>query len=408
MNKTKKLVPDLRFPEFSGEWEMMGLDEVCSFHKGKGISKADISENGIECIRYGELYTTYNEIIKNIVSKTNCNIKDLILSNENDIILPSSGETAIDISTASCVINKKIALGGDINIIRSKENGIFLAYYLNNVKKKDIARLSQGISVIHLYNTQLKELKINLPSLPEQEKIASFLTKIDEKIEKLERKKELWVDYKKGVMQGIFSRDIRFKDDEGNNFPDWEEKRLGEIVLEYKLGGNYKNTIIQTKNPLIKMGNINRGNININKIEYIDETEEIQKKDLIKYGDLFFNTRNTLDLVGKVAIWRNELDKAYYNSNLMRITFKNNFFMNYYLNSHQALSQLKAFATGTTSVAAIYTRDLLTLKIKLSSLPEQEKIANFLSSLDTKIDVLEREIEKNKGFKRGLLQGLFV
>lgn len=127
----KKNVPVLRFPEFSGEWEKKKLGEVAKFSKGKGISKADISEEGkLECIRYGELYTYYGEVIDKIRSKTNIDTKNLILSEANDVIIPASGETQIDISTASCVLKSGIALGGDLNIIKTVNNGVFLSYYL--------------------------------------------------------------------------------------------------------------------------------------------------------------------------------------------------------------------------------------------------------------------------------------
>lgn len=161
-------------------WEEVTLGDIATFSKGKGISKKDISENGIPCIRYGELYTTYNEIIDNVYSRTNLDEKDLVLSEKNDIIIPASGETAIDISKASCVMLDGIALGGDLNIIKTKQNGAFLSYYLNSVAKLDIARLAQGISVMHLYGSQLATLTIKLPPLKEQEKIAEILSSCDE------------------------------------------------------------------------------------------------------------------------------------------------------------------------------------------------------------------------------------
>lgn len=149
-------VPKLRFPEFKGEWERKKLGEVATFSKGKGISKADIIEDGrTECIRYGELYTHYGETIKEIKSKTNIELKDLVLSEANDVIIPASGETQIDIATASCVLKKGIALGGDLNIIKTKNEGVFLSYYLNSRKKYEIANLAQGISVVHLYSSVL-------------------------------------------------------------------------------------------------------------------------------------------------------------------------------------------------------------------------------------------------------------
>ena len=170
-NKKLKVgnVPNLRFPEFTGEWETKKLGEVAKFSKGKGILKSDISENGnLECIRYGELYTFYREVIDDIQSKTNLNSKDLVLSEANDVIIPSSGESSIDIATASCVTKSGVGLGGDLNIIKTSHNGIFLSYYLNSKKKLDIAQLSQGISVVHLYSSQLASLSLNLPSIEEQ------------------------------------------------------------------------------------------------------------------------------------------------------------------------------------------------------------------------------------------------
>jgi type I restriction enzyme, S subunit len=204
--RSKTLVPKLRFKGFDGNWVETRLGDVAKFEKGKGISKSDIVEDGQHaCIRYGELYTTYSELIEKVVSKTNLPINDLFLSKYNDVIIPSSGETQLDIATASCVLKTGVALSGDLNVIRSPLNGIFLSFYLNNKKKHAIAKLAQGSSVVHLYNSQLKILKLNIPSLPEQQKIASFLSAVDEKIQQLSRKKELLEQYKKGVMQQLFS-----------------------------------------------------------------------------------------------------------------------------------------------------------------------------------------------------------
>ena len=159
-------IPQLRFPEFSGEWEEKRLGDIADFSKGKGISKSDIDNDGqLECIRYGELYTTYNELIKDVHSKTNIAKEDVKLSQIGDVIIPASGETAIDIATASCVLKDGVAIGGDLNIIRSDIDGVFNAYYLNNKNKYSVARLSQGSSVIHLYAKHLETLKLNLPGL---------------------------------------------------------------------------------------------------------------------------------------------------------------------------------------------------------------------------------------------------
>ncbi len=316
--KNTSKVPKLRFGEFEGEWEEKRLGEIAKFSKWKWIPKNSIVDDWVvKCIRYWELYTYYWETIKNIKSKTNLDKDDLVLSEYNDIIIPASWETQIDIATASCVLEDDVALWWDLNIIKTKNDGVFLSYYLNSNKKFDIARLSQWISVVHLYSSQLQTLKINIPSLPEQKKIASFLSSVDEKIEIIREKKKSLEEYKKGVMQKIFKQEIRFKDENWEEFREWEEKRLGEIIKNYRLWWNYKNSERKTENVLIKMWNLWRWKISLDKIQYINKEEEVFEQDKIKYWDLFFNTRNTLELVWKVSIWRNELEKAYYNSNLI-------------------------------------------------------------------------------------------
>lgn len=184
-------------------WEKKKLGEIAKFSKGKGISKSDITDDGkIECIRYGELYTHYEEVIFEIKSRTN--FENAILSEANDVIIPASGETQIDIAKASCVLKSGVALGGDLNIIKSNNNGVFLSYYLNNKKKQDIASLAQGISVVHLYASQLALLDVEIPCIEEQNKIADFLTIIDEKINYCKIEIDNSKEYKKGVLQTMF------------------------------------------------------------------------------------------------------------------------------------------------------------------------------------------------------------
>ena len=119
-NEHKKLnVPNLRFPEFQGEWEEERLSDIADLYKGTGISKDQLSDEGEPCILYGELYTKYkSETIEKVISKTNIENTKLVRSKANDVIIPCSGETAEDIATARCVLNDNILLGGDLNIIR--------------------------------------------------------------------------------------------------------------------------------------------------------------------------------------------------------------------------------------------------------------------------------------------------
>ena len=201
------------------------------FSKGKGISKADIAENGATpCIRYGELYTGYGERITKVLSATDIELSDLYLSRSNDVLIPASGEDRFDMARACCVEEDGVALGGDINVLRGMPNGVFLAYYLNNAKRREIASYAQGNSVVHLYATHLRDIPLPLPSLPEQAKIASFLSAVDRRIALLERRRDLLAQYKRGLMQKLFSQELRFRDAQGRPFPDWQVKRLGEVA----------------------------------------------------------------------------------------------------------------------------------------------------------------------------------
>ena len=175
----------MRFSSFSDEWTTSLLKDSASFYKGTGISKEELSEEGHPCILYGELYTTYKtEKIKDVKSKTSLPTEKLVKSKANDVIIPASGETPIDIATACCIMNDDILLGGDLNIIRiKKHNGVFLSCQLNGKRKLDIAKIAQGASIVHLHNDDLKKLKCCYPkTLCEEEKIVAFLSKIDERI----------------------------------------------------------------------------------------------------------------------------------------------------------------------------------------------------------------------------------
>ena len=206
-----KKVPQIRFKDDNGkdfpEWEEKRLGEVGEFLKGQGLSKDDIIADGKnECVLYGELYTTYDEVINIIKSKTDSNSE--IKSNKGDVLIPSSTTTShIDLANATAILKDGVLLGGDINILRNTKrffDAIFLAYYLTNHKKHEIARLAQGTTIVHLYHSHLKKLKIKIPSLLEQQKIANFLSAIDEKIELVDTQIQKMQEWKRGLMQGLF------------------------------------------------------------------------------------------------------------------------------------------------------------------------------------------------------------
>ena len=175
----------MRFPEFTEEWKAEQLDNIATLSKGIGISKEQLSEDGEPCILYGELYTKYkSEIIKQVESKTDINGSKLKRSKANDVIIPCSGETAVDIATARCVPFDNILFGGDLNVISLHQyDGAFMSYQLNGKRKYDIARVAQGVSIVHLYGEHLKAIKTYNPTLPEQQKIAKLLSILDDRID---------------------------------------------------------------------------------------------------------------------------------------------------------------------------------------------------------------------------------
>ena len=183
-NETTPNVPTLRFPNYSSEWQVSPMGKVCTFRKGYGISKENLSSDGTPCILYGELYTTYKTAIaKNIKSKTSLDPTILFHSKKNDVIIPCSGETAEDIATSVCIPYDDILLGGDLTVIRSDLDGAFLSNQINSVRKYDIARIAQGKSIVHLQADELKKISIAYPTIDEQQKISGFIDKIDERIE---------------------------------------------------------------------------------------------------------------------------------------------------------------------------------------------------------------------------------
>lgn len=189
----------MRFNGFLDDWNPYLLEDIAKFSKGKGISKNDISKEGISCVRYGELYTQYSEMIYEIQSKTNISKDLMVFSEKGDILIPCSGETAIDLATASCVNEDDIAIGSDITIIKTNQYSPFITYYLN-FKKNEIAKFAQGVSIVHLYPKYFKKLSINLPSIAEQNKIIKFIEFISKKEQLLTAKLEKYQEFKKFLM----------------------------------------------------------------------------------------------------------------------------------------------------------------------------------------------------------------
>ena len=396
-------VPKLRFKGFNDEWKEEKLDKLGVFFKGNGISKADLSQQGKPCILYGELYTKYSEVIDKVYSKTNLNIKNPTLSKVNDVLIPSSGETAIDIATASCVQQNDILLGGDLNVFRpNKANGIFISYQLNNAQRREIAKIAQGASVVHVYNEQLKKVKVKLPSVQEQEKIANFLTKVDKIIEKQEEKVKNLENYKKGMMQKIFSQEIRFKDENGNKYPEWEEKKLGDYIIEYT-----EKTVVNNQHPVLTSS---RNGLMLQSEYFKDRqvtTEDNIGYFVLPYGYITYRSRSD---DGIFVFNENKIiEKGIISYFYPVFTFSNqlnNYYGITYMNNYLKKDILKEIVGTSQLVLSI--NKLKNLKILLPVIEEQNKISNILTSIDNIVDKEKEKLEKLKKWKKGLLQQMFV
>ncbi|MDY0017206.1 MAG: restriction endonuclease subunit S [Candidatus Delongbacteria bacterium] len=196
-------------------WKEVRLGDICEIKKGNGLSKEDTSIDGSnKCILYGELYTTYPQIINIVVSKTN--IREGVLSKSGDILVPgSTTTTGIDLANATALLENDILLGGDINILRPKKvniyDPIFLAYYLTFNKKHEIASFAQGITIVHLYGKDLLKISILLPKLSFQKTVKDIFIISQEEIDNLKTQIEKYKTQKQGLMQKLLTGKWRVK-----------------------------------------------------------------------------------------------------------------------------------------------------------------------------------------------------
>ena len=198
---------------------------------------------------------------------------------------------------------------------------------------------------------------------------------------------------------------LRFK-----GFTDpWEQRKFKDNIVSIQTGTNLLGSAVNEGTPLIKMGNLQRGYFSFKKLEYLDSNSNVGSEDIVNYGDFLFNTRNTLELVGKGATWTGISGKYAFNSNIARFKFDgiDTIFFNYLYNTQQVISQVHARAVGTTSVSAVYPRDLNSLLYYLPSIEEQKKIGSFFKHLDDTIALYQRKLDLLKEQKKGYLQKMF-
>ena len=192
-------------PLKNASWTTAKMGELGYFIKGAPLSKADISEDGTPFILYGELYTTYNEVVTSVKRRTQAQIDETFLSRVGDVVIPTSGETPEEISTASCVMLPDVILAGDLNIFRGdKVDGRIMSYLLNHVVNGKIARIAQGKSVVHIQASELCKLTLTYPDKNTQNTIIGFLSLLDDKIMNEENLLAFLSVLKEGLLQQLF------------------------------------------------------------------------------------------------------------------------------------------------------------------------------------------------------------
>lgn len=396
-------VPHLRFPEFSGEWEETTLGKISEITKGSGISKDQLSEQGSPCILYGELYTKYNsEVIGVVYSRTELESSSLVKSKANDVIIPCSGETAIDISTARCVPFNNILLGGDLNIIRLKhDDGGFFAYQLNGARKKDIARVAQGVSVVHLYGENLKHIRVYHPVIEEQKKITRLLSLIDERIATQNKVIEKLESLIKGLNNSLYYR-----------YGDGIRTSFAGLGYSYSgLSGKSAMDFGKGK-PFITYLNVYSNNVvNDNDYQYV-QIDEGEKQNVVQYGDVLFTlSSETPEEVGIGSVYLGQ-DEVYLNSFCFGIHIVNEElayspYISYYVSSTPFRKFIYPFAQGSTRFN-LCKADFEKACITLPSLDNQKRIHSVLNSVAMKISTERAMLEQYVTQKQYLLRQMFI
>jgi type I restriction enzyme S subunit len=401
MEKLKN-IPSLRFPEFREEWEKKKLGDIGDVKMCRRIFNDEtLSEGDIPFFKIGSFGKVADAFIT----------KQLFLEYREKFSYPKKGNVLI---SAAGTIGRLVVYNGedsyyqDSNIIwidndETLVTDKYLFYTLQLTKFK-----TEGGTIQRLYNSILKSTKFSCSTLKEQTKIATFLTSVDDKLKALKQKKTLLERYKKGVMQKIFSQELRFKDDNGNEYPDWEEKKLGKIFYSEKGKGISKNKIVPNGNfECVLYGELytKYNEVIYNVVSKTNEVDGIKSK----VGDLLIPSSTTttgIDLANVTALNKNDVLLGGDITVLRTDNEINNVFYAYYLSNHKK-EEIASYAQGSTIVHLYYSH-IKDMEIHLLSLSEQIKIANFLSAIDDKINHCEEQIQKMVVWKKGLLQQMFI
>lgn len=417
--------PEVRFPVFKDLWENKKYGDIFSFFSTNSLSRDNLNYQSGEVynIHYGDIHKSFKTIFDlslEAVPYINEEVDLSRIKKENycqvgDLVIADASEDYNDIGKTIEIINldnQKVIAGLHTFLARPrKDNTIalgFSGYLLQTWRiRKQIMTIAQGTKVLGLSIGRLSKIKLTIPSLPEQQKIASFLSTVDKKINLLASKIEHLEQYKKGVVQKIFKQEIRFKDENGNDFPEWEKKTLGDFLTEHKENSTGKEEVFSVS--------VHKGLIN--QIEHLGRSfaaKNTSNYNLVKPGDIVYTKSPTGEFPWGI-IKQSKLDENVIVSPLYGVFTPQTSALGYILdalfespiNTSNYLHSI--VQKGAKNTINITNTTFLSKKIKLPvSEKEQTKIANFLSSLDQKINLHKTQLEKMKKWKKGLLQKMFV
>lgn len=423
MTTKVKMQPTLRFPGFVEDWNETPMGELLSFKNGYNAAKEQYG-TGVKFINVLDIiendFITHDRIIGSVEIPTKDFKKNEV--KYGDILFQRSSETREDVGQTNVYLDrdKSATFGGFV--IRGRPLQEFDPVFFNSMLKtakarKDITSRSGGSTRYNIGQESLEDVLVSVaPSLPEQQKIADFLTAVDGRIQQLSQKKALLQDYKKGVMQQLFTQAIRFKDDQGNDFPEWEEKKLGEVItsLDAGISVNSDDSPATGKElGILKTSCVTTGQFDPTENKRVTAPDEIGRlKEPVTAGTIVISRMNTKALVGLSGLVPQDHPNLFLPDRLWAAKIAKSCSAEWaaqLLRSTRMRALISAKATGTSgSMKNITKGDVLSLPTELPCLPEQTKIANFLTALDRKIESVSHQITHTQTFKKGLLQQMFV
>ena len=417
-------VPKLRFKEFTDKWQKVPLNLFTNIYGGYAFKSENLLnyKAKYQVIKMGNVNNNTLNLEKNPSYLNTISQKELpYLLEKNDIILTLTGTFgkkdfgySYQIKNeTNLLLNQRLAV---FKITNSNYSANFLKYILlNNTFLNKFFRFSVG-GTGNQANVSIKDIKsfkIPFPKLEEQNKIANFLTTVDKKITNLENTIISLENQKKGLLQQIFSQKLRFKDKNGNNYPNWEKKKLGDIAT-LKNGISKSNEAFGHGKKFINLQDIfNKSYIFNDNYSLVDVTEkELSENNLLKGDVLFVRSSVKREGVGLPCVIMENLIDTVYSGFIIRCRFNinENIYLHYKKYCFLEFSFRKALLKKSSSSANtnINQDNLSKLYVNLPCLEEQTKIADFLSAFDRKLDNQKAQLEHWKQIKKGLLQQMFV